>query len=200
MLKAPCRLDSDGSSSVRSDGVPAPLADGGGTSTAAATRCAPNEATLVGIRLDGHGRPFRVGRRYRLGITLSIFTTSDELSTKWGDPTTRALLEAAVMAAEEKIGADPVILHLAPLADTCDALVVTSGRNDRHTRAIAEEIERLVELATCVKPSRIEGLDTAEWILLDYGHVMIHVFTHETRDFYDLEHLWGAAESLRVVH
>lgn len=78
-----------------------------------------------------------------------------------------------------------------------DALFVTSGRNDRQVRALADEIERQVELALDVKPTRIEGLTTGEWVALDYGDVIVHVFLEAAREYYDLEHLWSAAPTFR---
>ncbi len=108
-----------------------------------------------------------------------------------------ALLNAAVVGAEDKLARDPVVLDLRDLVDSFDALVVASGRNDRQVRAIAEEIERLVELALSVKPNHVEGLVAAEWIALDYGDVIIHVFDEAAREYYDLEHLWNAAPAFR---
>ena len=108
-----------------------------------------------------------------------------------------ALINAAMMAAEDKLGHDTVVLDLRGLVDSFDALVVASGRNDRQVRAIAEEIERLVEMALDVKPMRVEGWAGAEWIALDYGDVIVHVFDEAAREYYDLEHLWSAAPAFR---
>ncbi len=107
------------------------------------------------------------------------------------------LVNAAVVAAEEKIGVDTVVLDLRELVDSFDALVVTSGHNDRQVRAIADEVERLVELALDVKPIRVEGLVDAEWVAMDYGDVIVHIFDDGAREYYDLEHLWSAAPALR---
>lgn len=107
------------------------------------------------------------------------------------------LLNATVVAAEEKLGADTVVLDLRELVDSFDALVITSGRNDRQVRALAQEVERLVEMALNVSPIRVEGLDDAEWVALDYGDVIVHVFDETAREYYDLEHLWSAAPALR---
>jgi ribosome-associated protein len=104
---------------------------------------------------------------------------------------------AAVVAAEDKLAEDTVVLDLRGLVDSFDALVIASGRNDRQVRAIAEEVERLVELALDVKPIRVEGWTAAEWIALDYGDVIVHVFDEAAREYYDLEHLWSAAPALR---
>jgi ribosome-associated protein len=108
-----------------------------------------------------------------------------------------ALINAAVMAAEDKLARDTVVLDLRELVDSFDALVVASGRNDRQVRAIAEEVERLVEIAVKMKPIHVEGVAGAEWIALDYGDVIVHVFDEAAREYYDLEHLWSAAPAFR---
>jgi ribosome-associated protein len=105
------------------------------------------------------------------------------------------LLNAAVVAAQEKLAHNTVTLDLRGLVDTFDALLVTSGRNDRQVRAIVEEIERLVDVALGVKPQSVEGLAEAQWVAMDYGDVIVHVFDEATREYYDLEHLWNAAPS-----
>ena len=101
------------------------------------------------------------------------------------------------MAAEDKLGRDTVMLDLRELVDSFDALVIASGRNDRQVRAIAEEIERLVDIALDVKPNHVEGWTSAEWIALDYGDVIVHVFDEAAREYYDLEHLWNTAPAYR---
>jgi len=108
-----------------------------------------------------------------------------------------ALLNAAVVAAEDKLARDTVVLDLRELVDSFDVLVVASGRNDRQVRAIAEEVERLVEIALDVKPMHVEGWTSAEWIALDYGDAIVHVFDEAAREYYDLEHLWSAAPAFR---
>lgn len=123
--------------------------------------------------------------------------TSGELSRGSFSTYVTTLLNAAVVATEEKLGIDTVVLDLRELVDAFDALVVTSGRSDRQVRAIAQEIERLVDLALGVKPNHVEGLLAGEWVALDYGDVIVHVFDESARDYYDLEHLWSAAPALR---
>ena len=123
--------------------------------------------------------------------------TSGELSRGTYSTYVTTLLNATVVASEEKLGIDTVILDLRELVDAFDALVITSGRNDRQVRAIADEIERLIEVALDVKPNHVEGLANAQWVALDYGDVIVHVFDESSRDYYDLEHLWNAAPALR---
>jgi ribosome-associated protein len=123
--------------------------------------------------------------------------TSGEISRGTYSTYVTTLLNAAVVATEEKLGLDTVILDLRELVDSFDALVVTSGRNDRQVRAIAQEIERLIDMALGVKPIRVEGLVAGEWVAMDYGDVIVHVFDEAAREYYDLEHLWSAAPALR---
>ena len=84
--------------------------------------------------------------------------TSGELSRGPYSAYVSTSCNAAVVAAEEKLGLDTVVLDLRELVDSFDALVVTSGRNDRQVRALAEEVERLVDSRSGVKPIRVEGL------------------------------------------
>jgi len=111
-----------------------------------------------------------------------------------------AMIDAAIEGADDKLSVDTVVLDLREFVDSFDALVIAGGRNDRQVRAIAEEVERRVDLALGVKPTRVEGWSSAEWIALDYGDVIVHVFDLETRDYYDLEHLWSAAPAFRPAH
>ena len=98
--------------------------------------------------------------------------------------------------AAEKIGLNISVLYCGELIDAFDALVIVSGRNDRQVRAIAEEIERLVQILGR-KPLREEGWSDGRWVALDYGDVIVHVFEEEAREYYDLEHLWSAAPVYR---
>jgi ribosome-associated protein len=103
----------------------------------------------------------------------------------------------AARAADGKLGADTVVLAMGELLGVVDAFVVTSGRNDRQVRALVEEIERRVRDHDGTKPFATEGLSDATWVLMDYGDFVVHVFAEETRDYYDLEHLWGGAPRVR---
>ena len=99
----------------------------------------------------------------------------------------------AAAAADEKLGADTVILAMDELLGVVDAFVVTSGRNVRQVRTMVEEIEKQVKERTSRAPSSVEGLRDAGWVLMDYGDFVVHVFLDEVREFYDLEHLWSGA-------
>lgn len=69
--------------------------------------------------------------------------------------------------------------------------VIVTGRNTRQVRAIAEEIEEQLFLSDGPKPLRVEGRDEYQWLLMDYGDFIVHVFDTESREYYDLERLWS---------
>ena len=100
----------------------------------------------------------------------------------------------AAGAASAKKGEDPVILAVGPILVITDAFVITSGANPRQVRTIVEEIELRIKLDGGPAPLRIEGLDDARWVLMDYGDFVVHVFLAEARRFYELERLWADAE------
>jgi ribosome-associated protein len=102
-----------------------------------------------------------------------------------------ALVAAAV--ADAKQGDRTVVLEMGSLLAVTEAFVVTAGRNHRHVQAIVEEIEAGGKRQVGRAPLRVEGLGDLQWVLMDYGDVVVHVFDAETRAVYDLERLWGDA-------
>jgi ribosome-associated protein len=105
----------------------------------------------------------------------------------------RRLAVAAARAAAEKQGQDTVVFEVGRVLAITDAFVITSGSNSRQVRTIAETVEERVKQAGGPGPSRVEGLDDARWVLLDYGDFVVHVFLDEARRYYDLERLWADA-------
>jgi len=103
----------------------------------------------------------------------------------------------AAESADAKLGHETVVLAMTELFGVVDAFVITSATNTRHVRTLVEEIERGVKEAHGQLPVRIEGLADATWVLMDYGDFIVHVFLQETRDYYDLEHLWSGAPRVR---
>src|SRR5687768_17780356 len=106
----------------------------------------------------------------------------------------RTWASIAARAADEKKATNTVVLEVGPILAITDAFVITSAGNTRLVRTIAEEVERQVKAGDGPAPIRIEGLDDARWVLLDYGDFVVHVFLDEVRDYYDLERLWSDAE------
>jgi ribosome-associated protein len=104
-------------------------------------------------------------------------------------------IRMALKAAGEKKALDVTVLDLREIASFTDYFVITSGNNERQVQAISDEVfETLKKAGTAA--ARVEGYKTAEWILLDYGDFVVHVFDEKARRFYDLERLWR--ESRRV--
>jgi ribosome-associated protein len=99
----------------------------------------------------------------------------------------------AAESADAKLGHETVVLAMTELFGVVDAFVITSALNSRHVRTLVEEIERSVKEAHQLAPVRVEGLADATWVLMDYGDFIVHVFLQETREYYDLEHLWSGA-------
>lgn len=103
--------------------------------------------------------------------------------------------KVAVTAAEDKKAIDPVVLKLVELTTFADYFVICSGNSARQVQAIADEIEDQLRQQKA-RPLNIEGYNNAEWILMDYGSVIVHVFSENSRRFYDLERLWRDAERI----
>ncbi|MGH9164742.1 MAG: ribosome silencing factor [Acidimicrobiales bacterium] len=103
------------------------------------------------------------------------------------------LVARAAAAADAKKAGDVVVIEVGQVLAITDAFVVASASNTRLVRSIAEEVEEEVAAAGGPRPLRIEGLDDARWVLLDYGDFVVHVFLDETRRYYDLERLWSDA-------
>jgi ribosome-associated protein len=99
----------------------------------------------------------------------------------------------AAQAADDKKGVRTVILQVGSVLAIADAFVITEGANPRQVRTIVDAIEEKVKAGGGPSPLRIEGLDDARWVLMDYGDFVVHVFLDEVREFYDLERLWGDA-------
>jgi ribosome-associated protein len=97
----------------------------------------------------------------------------------------------AARAADAKKAHDIVILDVGEIMGIVESFVITSAPNSRLVRAIVDEVERELFERTGDKPRAVEGLRDASWVLLDYGDLVVHVFLTETREYYDLERLWG---------
>jgi ribosome-associated protein len=101
----------------------------------------------------------------------------------------------ALHAAGDKKALDLILLDLREIATFTDYFLITSGANQRQVQAIADEVVDKMKKSGS-PAARIEGYRTAEWILVDYGDFVLHVFEEKARKFYDLERLWR--ESKRV--
>jgi len=106
-------------------------------------------------------------------------------------------LDLYIKAALGKKAIDLVVLDVRKLSSIADVFIICSGRSNRQVSAIAEHIQ--VDLKKHgIKPLSVEGKKEGHWVLLDYGHVIIHVFYEPIRSFYDLEGLWIDAERIKT--
>ncbi|HQR34687.1 MAG TPA: ribosome silencing factor [Blastocatellia bacterium] len=106
-------------------------------------------------------------------------------------------VKLAVQSADEKKASDIVVLRLSAITEFTDYFIICSGSSTKQTQTIADEVvDQLKTLK--VRPLHTEGYNTGEWILVDYGIFVVHVFTEKSRQFYDLERLWRDAERVDV--
>lgn len=98
----------------------------------------------------------------------------------------------AVAAADDRKAVDLRVLHLEKVSDFTDYFLICSGTSERQVQAIADAVqERMREEQ--VRPLHVEGYSRGQWVLLDYGDFVVHIFQEEPRRFYSLERLWGDA-------
>lgn len=106
------------------------------------------------------------------------------------DAATLRLARVAVNAAEDKQGHDTIVLDVGDVLAITQLFVVTSASNQRQLRTIAGEVSEKVRLLCDRSPRHTEGAGDDQWILLDYGDVVVHVFAEEARRFYEIERLY----------
>jgi len=103
----------------------------------------------------------------------------------------------AVEAAQSRKAEDIVVLHVGKVSSFTEYFVVCSGTNTRQTQAIADAIEERLRQEGW-RPMGVEGKQVGEWILMDYGDLVVHIFSPQKRRFFDLERLWGNAPQIPV--
>lgn len=102
----------------------------------------------------------------------------------------------AADAIDEKKGLDVELLEVGDFLTITEVFVIATGTSRTHVRAVAEGVEESLAEKAGRKPLRREGADQGEWVLLDYGDVVVHLFQPEQRDYYGLERLWRDAPKL----
>jgi len=104
-------------------------------------------------------------------------------------------LDLYIKAASEKKAKNLVVLDVADLTSIADVFIICSGKSNRQVNAIADSIVANLKKQK-IKPLSVEGTGAGHWVLLDYGHVIIHVFYEPVREFFDLEGLWVDAKRI----
>jgi len=107
-------------------------------------------------------------------------------------------VKLALHCASEKKAFDLVALDLREIASFTEFFIIASGANQRQVQAIADEIEDKLKEQLKARPVRTEGYAGAEWLLMDYGDFIVHIFEQKAREFYDLERLWRDATRVEL--
>ncbi|MDF4223455.1 MULTISPECIES: ribosome silencing factor [Maribacter] len=105
------------------------------------------------------------------------------------------LIALIIQGIDEVKGHNINLLDLREIENTvCDYFIVCNGTSNTHVNAIVGSIQKTVSKAIQDKPWHVEGEDNAEWVLMDYVNVVVHIFQKQVREFYDIEGLWGDAK------
>lgn len=107
-------------------------------------------------------------------------------------------VKLALHSASEKKAFDLIALDLREIASFTEFFIITSGANQRQVQAISDEIEEQLKKQLNSRPVRTEGYSSAEWVLMDYGDFIVHIFEKNAREFYDLERLWRDAKKVEI--
>jgi ribosome-associated protein len=105
-------------------------------------------------------------------------------------------IKLALKCASDKKAFNLAVIDLRPIASFTEFFMIVSGANSRQVQAICDEIEDKLKSELKYRPIRIEGYQTADWVLMDYGDFIVHVFEQKQRAFYDLERLWRDASKV----
>ena len=109
------------------------------------------------------------------------------------------IVTQVISGIEEVKGQNIEILDLRDIENTvCDYFIICDGTSNTQVNAIVNSIQKQVSKTLGEKPWHVEGTENAEWILMDFVSVVVHVFQKHTREFYDIEGLWGDAKSVRI--
>jgi len=107
-------------------------------------------------------------------------------------------VKLAIECAADKKALDMRVLDLRDIASFTEFFIICSGTNQRQVQAISDDIEERLKKELQTRPVRIEGYNSAEWLLMDYGDFIVHIFNKEAREFYDLERLWRDARKVEI--
>ncbi len=109
-----------------------------------------------------------------------------------------AAVEWIIQRIIDKKGEDITVIDLRKITDVADFFIIATGNSDVHVQAIADAIRETLKKEMRILPWHVEGEEGRRWILIDYVDVVVHVFDHQTREYYDLEGLYRDAHIRRV--
>lgn len=112
----------------------------------------------------------------------------------------QTLINSIVDSIVDSKAEDVKILDLREIENAfCEYFIICNGNSNTHVSSISSNIERKVRNQTKERPWHVEGQDNAQWILMDYTNIIVHVFQKQYREFYDLESLWGDAKETSIT-
>ncbi|MEM1106811.1 MAG: ribosome silencing factor [Pseudomonadota bacterium] len=106
-------------------------------------------------------------------------------------PPLEKIFDAVITSLEDDKAEDVLVLDLEGKSTLADQMIIASGRSARHVAALAEHVQRRIKDLGGQR-ARVEGLPNADWVLIDAGDLIVHLFRPEVREFYDLERIWAA--------
>lgn len=112
--------------------------------------------------------------------------------------TSKELVKIAYDALDEKKGINISVIDISEISTIADYFIIAGGNNENQVKALANNVEEKLYKAAEVTPKHIEGYDNANWILMDFNDIIIHVFNEEDRLFYDLERIWRDGKQMDV--
>ena len=117
-------------------------------------------------------------------------TNTDDRPVTPADVPAITLARTAARAADDKKGSDVVVFEVGDVLAITDYFVITSASNRRLVRTLVDEIEQVVRATHGRSPIRLEGVSEQQWVLIDFGDVIVHVFSDEMRAYYEIERLY----------
>lgn len=109
----------------------------------------------------------------------------------------KELAKIAYNALDEKKGVNITVIDISEISVIADYFIIAGGNNENQVKALADSVEEELYKAETV-PKHIEGYDNANWILMDFGDIIVHVFNEEDRLFYDLERIWRDGKQVNI--
>lgn len=109
------------------------------------------------------------------------------------------LVEKIIEGIQEKKGYDIAVVNLENIEETiCNYFIICQGNSPSHVSAITESVAKFAREQAGAKPSAVDGLRNAQWVAMDYTDVIVHIFTPDAHEFYDLENLWTDADITKI--
>jgi len=137
-------------------------------------------------------RYFPASSTYSYSINLSLYLKLQNM--------TKDLIDIIIEAIQDKKGRNIVVADLTPiLTASTDAFVICTANSPAQMESIVDNIENLARTKLGERPGGVAGRAGAQWVAMDFGNVMVHVFLPEVREFYDLEHLWSDAALTEIA-